>query len=306
MNTGRFNKAYLFYISFIAIPTVFCLFLSIYSYNSDQKTAIVDLAKKTFGTFKNPIFGSLPGLKKLLNGHNCQNDGPSFELLTALYLHGDNQNIIGLNLDIVVFDSEIGYLQDGSRVCLRSSEFDVITDKIVCECKSTQDPEIQKTKELAQFAKERSMLAWVTQVCEEIKTDKIDVSCRINRNGHFLLMLNGKCTGYKDVSLMSSWVDGVTEKECYAQWGRILHMLSNKSFMAVFKAPVRPDGLGQSLRDGGFKFIDRLRLSAIDSMTEKFVRGDIIDGDNLVLNNGLDVDSLGIKELTQVFECMTI
>ena len=178
---------------------------------------------------------NMPGFQTVLRNKSI---GKWFELETALCIHDFyNEKVIGLNLDINISDTlknhKVDVLINDSKIELRTTEYDVVTDKHVFECKSGR---IQKRKiKIGQFIKERNLIEWFKIVKREIITGSLSYRTMFNRKGWPVLVINGITTLGKDVCLRSSWLNNINIDDFYSCWSEIIELISTRKLILSFK-----------------------------------------------------------------------
>ncbi|MFH1461856.1 MAG: hypothetical protein ABIF12_02850 [bacterium] len=255
-NWGWVLKGSLFYS--------FLFFMSLKPLTSNQ---ILALAKESFNL-------TLPGFEyerlfKLGRTAKKKMLGRFFELETAVCLKEFyNENIIGFNLDINISDTlnnqEVEVMIPGSIAALRTTEYDVVTNGYVIECKSGSFK--ARENRIYQFLKERNLIEWFKTLKEEIISGSLSSRIELNRKGKRVLILNGISTMGKDIRLMSSWFKYFKSMDYYDFWTEIIDLLSNKRLCLIFKTIISYQSK-EFLEQEGFKFEDNFhyrRLSGLN------------------------------------------
>ena len=189
---------------------------------------------------------------------NCDNDGPKFELQTALLAQDTGEDVYGFGLDIIIRTNEsIFVFINGIFFQLKDTEYDVITKHFVIECKSTKNP--KKYTRMKQLLKERNMLMFLKKIYKEAKEGTLKSLLSFNKKKHSILTINGESTNNQNVPLMSKWITGSTLDECKKQWCRIIEFLSNKTLVIIFKNIITPS-LAQKLKTNGLRYKDNVDI----------------------------------------------
>ncbi len=201
---------------------------------STQEVAIQELATTKFS--------HLPGFNKLLHsGH----EGRFFEMESALYIllrSIGHQDILGFDLEIAFFYSEIPFNLGQQTILLRTTEFDVVTTDFVIECKNCAAP--RSGKSIAQFLKEKDTLKWMRWVARKIQSGKLCISHVFsgkNREKSVFTLSDFSKKSKVGVTFSCSWVVGRDAEECIESLKRIINMLSEKSLIVFFKNSADPD-----------------------------------------------------------------
>lgn len=194
--------------------------------------------------------------------------GRFFELEAAVCLKEFyNQNIIGFNLDINISDTlnnqEVEVMVPGSTVVLRTTEYDVVTNDYVIECKSGSFK--VKENRIYQFLKERNLIEWFKILKEEIISGSLSSRIELNRKLKKVLVLNGISTMGKDICLMSSWFKYFKSMDYYDFWTEIIDLLLNKELCLIFKTRIS-DKSKEFLEQKGFKFEDNFNYKRLSGL----------------------------------------
>ncbi len=178
---------------------------------------------------------NMPGFQAVLDSPNV---GKWFELETALCIHDFyNEKVLGFNLDINITDTlnnrVVEVLIPGYKVELRSTEYDIVTNEHVFECKSGKI--ISKRIKMSQFFKERNLIEWFKVVKREALEGSLTYKIEFSKKGNPVLVINGISTMGKDIRLVSSWIDCWSSNDFYDHWSEIIELLSTKELILVFK-----------------------------------------------------------------------
>jgi len=241
MNTGRLFRRHHSTLFFILV-----LFTKILFALSNEEIELLAI--------KNFVSG-YPGFAYTLNSPNS---GKYFEMESAL-LAQIYEPIIGFSLDIAILGDKANIYLDDNIIEMRPTEYDVITQNFVIECKNSINP--NKNTKVEQFIKEKKMLLWLNSVYLAIKNNIITTSITRTKKGKICLTLNGEATCWKDISIMSSWVDATTVEDAIAQWTFILNLLSTKIPIVFFKSPISTH-LGNRLTSNGIFYKDNINYRA--------------------------------------------
>ncbi|MBD3273356.1 hypothetical protein GF385_03355 [Candidatus Dependentiae bacterium] len=188
--------------------------------------------------------------------------GKLFELETALTLKDHfKEDILGLNLEINISDyknsPKAKVLLDGSRVELRTTEYDVVTKNFVVECKSGKIN--AKKINLYQFIKERNVIKWFKKIKEEIINGCLNYGIKLTKKGRAMLVLNGPSTLNKDICLLSCWLrdfdTNFNTEVFYDIWSRIIDIISSKELILIFKQKIS-EKVASVLKREGFNYKD--------------------------------------------------
>lgn len=191
---------------------------------------IIQLSQERFDS-------NMPGFQSVLKSRSF---GKWFELETALCIHDFyNEKVLGFNLDINITstlttnNNIVEVLIPGlKKVELRGTEYDVVTDKHVFECKSGK---FKKRINMRQFLKERNLIEWFKVIKGETITGSLNYRIKFTKKGKPILVLNGISTLGKDICLSSNWLKDFNPDNFYDHWSEIIELLSTKKLQLVFK-----------------------------------------------------------------------
>jgi hypothetical protein len=217
-------------------------------------------------------FGEIPGINYnrlyLLNRKSKSRlAGHFFEIETAICLNDFyDENVIGLNLDVIISDtlnnSVVEVMTFDSNVILTTTEYDVITDKYLIECKSGTFKARQNRAK--QFFKERNLIEWFKVLKQEIISGTLSYRIDVNRKGKKILVVNGISTFGKDVCLMSTWFKKWYKDDYYDFWTDIINLISKRELFLIFKKGISFQSK-KFLLDKGFEFEDNFYYTRLAS-----------------------------------------
>jgi len=183
-------------------------------------------------------FNKVPGFELTLSS---QNYGKWFELETALCAEEFiGEEVIAFGLLINIWNQDhvmrISYGNE-DYLELKTTEFDIVTENHVIECKNSAKPKFYE-----QFLKEQSMLLFFRNLKKDIENNDLDFF-EIKRNKKKskninILTIKGPCTGEKDLSITCNLLNDYSISECENLWLKIIEILSKKSLFVVFRNEV--------------------------------------------------------------------
>ena len=199
-------------------------------------------------------------------------EGRLFEFEAALHSQLDvGQKVEGFSLNIIPIDSGLAspvvvnfY---GEDFILRQTEFDVVTDRYLIECKSCGRPEHYLVEgisgddpehgKLWQFNKEHNVLGWFRSVWDDIVQGEMQFKARRDSTGDLYLSLSGRRTNYTNIGFKCSWFKDIFCPEEYVSlWLNLIKNLTTKEFVIFFKNRVPAElrtkiqGIGVTIFDG--------------------------------------------------------
>ncbi|MCK4651372.1 hypothetical protein KAT08_04325 [Candidatus Babeliales bacterium] len=244
---------------------IFSFFIFLNSFSHQDLNSLKSISKLHFAY-------NLPGFSKTLA---FKNYGDSFELESALYLKSLGEHVYGFGLEIELRNMTgkkivvpLEGLNDFFEI--RTTEYDVVTEKFVVECKAGKSKSFKK---INQFIKEQKMLIFIKNIYDELMNNS---SCfcnfSFNKKGRSIFTLNGVSTEHQDVSLMSNWITGKTIEKCVKEWANIINILSKKSLIIMFKYSVS-NSFAKILREKDLIFYDNINhinfLTDVKNLTFK-------------------------------------
>lgn len=178
---------------------------------------------------------NMSGFQNVLSSKSI---GKWFELETALCLNDFyNEKVLGFSLDINITDTlknyKVDVLINDSKIELRTTEYDVVTDRHLFECKSGGIR--KRTIKISQFIKERNLIEWFNVVKRELIAGSLNYKTIFNKKGRRVLVINGITTLGKDICLTSSWLKNINGDYFYNCWSEIIELISTKKLILIFK-----------------------------------------------------------------------
>lgn len=201
------------------------------------------------------------GIRHLIETtENAFSQGTFFELVGLLHAKLSlNQEIEGAGLQIVLENPArviINYKNQPYE--LHSSEFDVITQDFVIECKSACDTSHVK---LQQFVKEAAMIDWLGQIRDEWNDKNFRKGISLE-GGRVFLIIQGFCTGGREVKLFSSWTNrNIAKRKYLYDWYNLISNLAEKKVIVFFENGVFSEEYQDKLAFAGVKYQDRIDLA---------------------------------------------
>ena len=204
-------------------------------------------------------FYDRPGFSHCLNSSN---GGKWFELESALCAEKQEEYIQGFSLDINILNrnGEKYFVSSNGKndfFELKTTEYDVVTENFVFECKSGNPDKIKKRLFVEQFLKEENMLSWFAWIYEELTAQRLKVFLCFGRKGKSIITIKGSPTSGQEVSFTSSWITGKTIEECKEQWFNLIEILAEKQLIIMFKNEL-PDSLKKKLEDYSLVYKDKI------------------------------------------------
>ena len=185
------------------------------------------------------------------------NFGPAFELESALWLAEQGEKVLGFNLDLTFASNSARVIIAGRDIILPTTEFDVITDNLAAECKSTKSP--GRRCKLDQFIKERNMIAWCRELVRDYGQNKLTLSCRRSRRGKLFVCVKSPATRDREVLVISSWLSRTDQEMAVQDFVNIIFLLARRQACVLFKHVV-PFGFAQKLKRENIAFKDRIDI----------------------------------------------
>jgi hypothetical protein len=211
------------------------------------------------------FFGSdLPGLMHLLQS---KKSGDLFELYSGIYIQGTlSQRVLGFDLEIKFANNEIKIPGNRCDMRLRTTEFDIVTENSVIECKSSAKPSTYAKEYFRQFDKEQTMLDWLALVGRDYDNKTLKVDYYLKHDGApVLFKLRGYSTCNKDIGVEFSWIRTDGEQDYVQQLISLVKMLASKKFVVFFKEYV-PVPFKEKLEYNNIAFCE-----GIDEFTSEYV-----------------------------------
>jgi hypothetical protein len=227
-------------------------FISISAQIPDQRSQFIDQC------VHEKFDDHLPGLAYELRHLN--NSGSLFELESGLYAQECLEaRVYGFKLEFSFLE---GYntIQENSRtVLLADTEFDIVTDTWVIECKGFYDGEhaYEWLHVLDQIEKEQRMTHWLDALYEDILSGDVKVQYIVSKKGKNRFVIWGKLTGEKKVVVECSWVTGHAEQVCLKQFIEAVGAVANKEPIAFFRSPLG-SYLRKEFKKRDFVFCDNI------------------------------------------------
>ena len=204
------------------------------------------------------LFGGnqpLPGFSHFSYDKRNKNKiiGNTFELEAALYLQQKKcEPILGFGLVIQFVDDGVFVVINEQIEELTTTEFDVISEHYVVECKSSVHPG-RKTN-LQQLEKEQKMLLWTRSLLEDLQHGNLSISHESGR-----ITLNGPSTYNMDINLYCNWMDELPIENPIDRFIYIIGILAAKELRVFFKNTVSPEFAGR-LAQNRFFYEDNIQI----------------------------------------------
>ncbi len=167
---------------------------------------------------------------------NSNNDliGPKFEydcaqILPKLW----PEDILYQNIQIYIAGNEANLRLNDKEITLRSGELDIVTSDYVIECKASKN--LDDSKSIKQFLKERNLLEWMGILHQEIQHKKARIFLKKSTK-NFNLEINSNSTFNKPVILTTNKTKYTNSPdEALEIWLNIIKTLANKQLLIFLK-----------------------------------------------------------------------
>ena len=215
------------------------------------------------------------------------NLGHTFEIETAVVIQMDQElqeklgPVQGFNLDIQFQKAYPLIYLDGTLIELRTTEYDVVTENYIIECKSGKI-----SKKVDQLLKEQNILKWFKTVYLELleNADKskdertINIKINILRNPP-TLSIQGISTNGKIVTFYSHWITNNKsltddEENLLTRWLSLIEFIAQKKQLYLFSKKPISDPIAHKLSVLSIPFLDSVKYKNYIPTHSKFFERD--------------------------------
>jgi hypothetical protein len=247
------------YAHFI-ILTLFILNTTVaYGFNNQPRCSYSLNKIRKIEWYAEELFGGsqpLPGFSRFISDkkNKRKETGNIFELESALYLQQKKCDpILGFSLTIqFAYDGAFVNINNEGIVELATTEFDVISQHHVVECKSSWHP--SRTTSMQQLEKEQTMLRWMNSLFQDLQHGDLTISYELGK-----ITLKGPSTCNVNIDLYSNWMDELPIANPIDRFIYIMSLLATKNLLVFFKNAVSPE-FAEKLSHNNFRYQDNVQM----------------------------------------------